>query len=159
MKFKNNKAISPAITTLLLVAVSLLVVGIIYAWLGEWTKDQTVDVDTVTKDQSTCTFSGVKLDDCRFLNSTDKIYLLVTNTGKNDLTLGFTVAASDGSATYEAKWDVDINKGSYKMFDSGATTVTAISGTVAGLSTVSKIRVTPIECSNQSSETKTCTIS
>jgi flagellin-like protein len=83
------KGISPFISTILLIAITVAVAGMIGLWITTLTHTQTGIVGNKTEEDIDCRYAGIKIDDstiqCNFAGSSDQLNFTLENTGTVDM--------------------------------------------------------------------------
>ena len=149
----GQKGVSPLIATILLVAISLAIAGMLYSWMAQYATTQTSKYTTSSGTQLQCSQAGgIQINSCTHTGSNFK--LQIESTGDIDLN-GFTIAAlySDGNAT-----NTDANKllkaRSYLSIDANLWYAGyALAGYVP---VMSNLKVVPKLCPSNSVTTTTC---
>ncbi len=78
-----RKGISPLIATVLLIAFTVAVAGIISMWLTTFTSTSVEDVGERSSTELYCTYGGISVSDLRFCNS--RLSGIIRNTGQVDV--------------------------------------------------------------------------
>ena len=183
-----QKAVSPLIATLLLIAVALVIAGILYVWSSTYFNQQTESFNTTTVAQTECAFAGVNIEDsstaanaCDFNKSdrtnnysigaldANKLSFKLSNTGTYDLTQDFTIIIDDGNRVVTAAYLGDLAKGTFAIVQCNDASTSGTTGCVrtstttfrelALGSTIKSVRIVPTQCPSKYDETTRCTTS
>jgi flagellin-like protein len=95
-----KKGISPLIATVLLIALTLVVGGLLGSWLTSMSKTQTGTIEEAAKTQINCTSAFLDIVDVICSNSTQKLQVVITNLGDIEL-YGFSVLATIDNTFYQ----------------------------------------------------------
>lgn len=176
---KALKGVSPLIATLLLIAVSLVVAGILYTWSTVYFTAQTTQIEQSTVAQAACAFAGIDIDDSTtsstrcdinvsnaFPDLQPRLTLKLSNTGTRDLNGDFTITVTDGNSVVTFLYTPNLQVGSFVLVRC-ANSTTTVNGckrtsTPADLnlmSTVTSMRVTSLDCPTRYDESSNCRIS
>lgn len=81
----KRKAISPLISVVLLVALTIATAGIVSQFYLKFTRERTREVSDRGSETITCSYAGLYINDAMYNASTKRMVLDVTNTGQIDL--------------------------------------------------------------------------
>ncbi|MCD6403067.1 MAG: hypothetical protein J7K98_01920 [Candidatus Aenigmarchaeota archaeon] len=94
-----KKGISPFIASVLLIAFTVAVAGIMSGWFTSFTKTSTETVEEHAEEELTCAYGGVKIYDVSYSSSTQRITGFVKNTGTITLNnISVSIICSTGSS-------------------------------------------------------------
>ncbi|MFH1752192.1 MAG: archaellin/type IV pilin N-terminal domain-containing protein [archaeon] len=151
---KNSrlKAVSPLIATVLLVAVSLSIAGILYSWGQRYVSEETGKITEQTGQQIECTYAGIEILDCNYSNGYGLKFTL-SSRGLVNLDENFTIVVIDaGNTSVEGTTDTDLAAGS--AFPVNTNT---FSDKFVNLQTpLARVRVIPADCPEKYYETTNC---
>ncbi len=82
---KNSKGIEPLIATVLLIAFTVAVAGIISIWVKGFTTTTTNQVDQMTNTTIFCSSGGIAISNVNFCSTRSELSGKLTNTGLIDL--------------------------------------------------------------------------
>jgi len=139
MVFKK-KAISPIIATILLVVISLILVGILLSWGQNFIQRSTSDADTAIERK--CIGADITLNYCDYNAPTDKLELIIVNSGKIDFKEDTTLSLILIDA------DKTLNNEETDILDSGAFVV----GASRKITVEDYVATTPIDLEIKSSQ-------
>ena len=75
------KGISPLIASVLLIAFTVAVAGILSTWITGFTRQSTETVESESTTQLTCTYGGISLSGLKFNTTSNALTGQITNTG------------------------------------------------------------------------------
>lgn len=149
----GQKGVSPLIATILLVAISLAIAGMLYSWMAQYATNQTSKFAAASGTQLQCSQAGgLQVNSCTHSGSVYTIQL--ESTGDMDLN-GFNVIGlySDGNSASAASDSTLIARG-YLRIDSNLWYAGfAIPGYSSSMST---LKIVPKQCPSNSVTTTTC---
>jgi flagellin-like protein len=82
---RGSKGISPLIATVLLIAFTVAVAGIVSVWITTFTTTSTQSVSGHSETELVCVYAGVKLSDLKYCSSNGRMSGIVENTNLIDL--------------------------------------------------------------------------
>lgn len=81
----KEKGISPLISVVLLVALTIATAGIVSQFYLRFTRERTREVSDRGSETITCSYAGLYINDVEYNATSDRLVLDVTNTGQIDL--------------------------------------------------------------------------
>ncbi|MEM4663227.1 MAG: hypothetical protein QXM75_04355 [Candidatus Diapherotrites archaeon] len=143
-----QKGISPIITTVMLVLISVVIAVMYFSWLHSFVGESIIKSEELGRKRINCSHAGVTIISCAYdKGGSELVSVVIENSGSVDLN-GFKVIAiySDESS------DSNINSNLY--IDVGSRGTAHIYANPE--KTVSKIRIIPLECEIVSDTTSAC---
>lgn len=99
---RSKKGISPLVATVLLIAFVVAIAGVVAAWLGTFTKDQTQLVSDQSKLQINCQAGKVAMKNLRFASASSSLSGTMENNGFGIALGNLTLTVIYQNATSEA---------------------------------------------------------
>ena len=141
-----SKAVSPILASLFLIIIAVVLAGVFFVATRGLAQDRLTEVQTATVGQVDCAYAGVQVNDCNFLNSSDKITFRLVNTGQATLS-AFTISAWDGTNLVKASFSKSVSPGTFVFADSSVSANwTTADGAISNLTSLRTLRVTPTAC-------------
>ena len=111
-----RKGISPFIASVLLIAFTVAVAGILSGWFTSFTKTSTETVEEHAEEQLTCTYGGVKIYDVTYSSANGYVSGFIKNTGTITLNnVNLTIICSTG--TFDRTLNLDLDPGEEGYFN------------------------------------------
>jgi len=82
---KGSKGISPLIATVLLIAFTVAVAGIVSVWITSFTATSTQTVSSHSETELICAYAGVKMSDLEYCSANGRMSGIVENTNLVDI--------------------------------------------------------------------------
>ncbi|MEM5773140.1 MAG: archaellin/type IV pilin N-terminal domain-containing protein [Candidatus Aenigmatarchaeota archaeon] len=142
------KGISPLVASVLLIAITMSVAGILAFWVSSYT---TQTLPKINRTEEECRFSNFEIFSCNLNNATGNLTVTLHNIGLYDLAeLKAQIFLKDGTVTSAINLEGTLPKGEYRTF---------IAPTSITTDKFSKLLVTTSLCPQLSREKVDCTMS
>ncbi|MBU5689633.1 MAG: archaellin/type IV pilin N-terminal domain-containing protein [Candidatus Aenigmatarchaeota archaeon] len=147
-RYMKSKGVSPLIATVLLIAFTLSIAGLIGGWLSGMTKTQTESIEKSSMETMNCTGSVVSIFNVvctnTSVNGPNKIMIAISNEGNNAL-YGFSSFAEIGTTQYINNTggptiDSPLYPGEHVILEYGCADLCQDN------QTITKVRVSPSNC-------------
>lgn len=151
---ERTKAVSSMIATVLLVAVSLAIAGILYSWSQTYLTRETVQISEVTSKQVDCAYANIEILECKY-TQTGGLSFILNSIGSVDMPGGFklsVLAADDKRA--ESSISSGLEAGNFQAINSED-----LDNRTAYLqleTPLKRIRITPDDCPEKYTEVVKC---
>lgn len=146
-----TKGVSPLIATVLLIAFTLSIAGLLGSWLSSMTKTQTENIGKSTVDVINCTNAILDIFQIACINSTLRV--TISNIGSNTM-FGFSTFAQIDSNQYINNTGGP-NSTSPLMPGEQTVLVYGCQSICSNGTTISRVRVTPSNCPSSWTEKST----
>lgn len=150
-----KKAISPLISTMLLIAIAVAIASLMWVSQERIIKAEQTQTIGQGEEQVRCSYAGLFIRDCDY--NSDGLYLTLKNSGTFNFTKPFQVKLIDGATLIApGGFDNDLNAGQEIIIDSR----NFINANQFQFRTepLKSVRVTPGECSNKYAEVDSCLV-
>lgn len=108
------KGISPLVASVLLVAITMSVAGILAFWVSSYT-GQTLP--KINRTEEECRFSNFEISSCIFNNATSNLTITLRNIGQYDLSqLKAQIFLTDGTVSQPISLEGVLPRGEYKTY-------------------------------------------
>lgn len=142
----KNKGISPIVATVLLIAFTLAVAGLLGGWLTSLTKTQTDTIEQGTTKAVNCSSAVIDIVNVICANSSQQLKVAINNVGQNEL-WDFSVFAAVNNTFYSNSTGGPNSTNTLKLGEQVILVYGCDKNTYcANNALVNKVRVTPGNC-------------
>lgn len=149
----NIRAVSPLIATVLLVAISLSIAGLLFNWMSQFTTEQTTAAaELATTNIVSCGRAGIRIKSCDVNSSGTGATSVIESTGSIDLN-GFNVVVLHADGNVQ---NITSLFESTTLFAGSFVSLNHPLDSNADVSSITQYKVIPVTCPSSSASVTVC---